>query len=143
MHPEWDGLGIELAARAHAAPLRHDLAVLGVAADALPRADIPPPASFAQALGEMYVLEGSTLGGHLIARDLRARLGPQIAGATRFFDGRGRALGPAWLSFRAALDEFGQARPQDRAAALHGAQGAFAALLAWFAPFRADPARLP
>jgi heme oxygenase len=142
-HPEWDGLGIKLSARTHAARLRQDLAALGVAADFVPRADIPTPASFAHALGEMYVLEGATLGGHLIARDLRARLGPPIAGATCFFDGRGRALGPMWQTFRAALDAFGQTRPQDRALVLAGAQDAFRALLAWFAPFCADPARAP
>jgi len=143
LHAEWERFGIELAARTHAAHLRDDLAALGVAAEDVPRADIRPPASFAQALGGMYVLEGATLGGHVIARDLRARLGAPIAGATRFFDGRGQALGPMWHTFRATLDRFGETMPQDRALVLSGARDTFRAMLAWFAPCRADPVAVP
>jgi hypothetical protein len=50
------------------------------------------------ALG-LYVIERATLGGRLILPDLEPRVGASIAGATRFFGGRGEAVDPMWRSF--------------------------------------------
>ncbi len=76
-----------------------DLALIGV--------PVPAPASglFAgwtgyQLLGAMYVAEGSTLGGRLIAKALSRTPGlAQIAAASQFFGGYGEQTGPLWKLF--------------------------------------------
>lgn len=122
----------------HTALLARDLAALGIDAATVPRASssqLPPLPNRAQAIGACYVLEGATLGGRVILRDLDARIGPGLTGATQFFGGRGDATLPTWRRFRAALDDFGRAQPQLRADVEAGAAATFHAMHAWFAPF--------
>jgi heme oxygenase (biliverdin-IX-beta and delta-forming) len=55
-----------------------------------------------QLLGAMYVAEGSTLGGRVIANALRQT--PDLSGLTsRFFGGYGDQTGPRWKAFGAYL----------------------------------------
>jgi heme oxygenase len=136
--PEWEGLGLEMTTRSHARGLVDDLVSLGSDPEVEPRAKpamLPELPSFAHALGAFYVVEGATLGGRLILRDLEARLSQQICGATRFFGNRGDAVGPMWRSFRAALDGFGLEQPRLCADAVMGAERTFIAMQAWFIPF--------
>lgn len=120
--PEW---GIDLAAHCRAPALRKDLAALGFDHAGLPRLVIPPMADFAAALGALYVLEGSALGGKVILRALEARLGKQIAGAAAFFGSSGREGALAWPVFKARLDDFGLGRPAAQARAVAGAMAVF------------------
>jgi heme oxygenase len=61
----------------------------------------PEPASQAEALGMLYVLEGSTLGGRFILRAIAAR---GIAeSALSFLDPYGERTGAQWRSFLAVL----------------------------------------
>ena len=132
---EWDSLGIALGSRKHAPALSCDLSALATDPCRVPRVPpgiLPELPTFPHALGALYVLEGATLGGRVILAELEARIGPQIAGATRFLNGRGAATGPMWTSFRGALDCFGRARPELRDDVLNGAEDVFGAILAWF-----------
>ena len=97
-------------------------------------ADVPPPAGrpflpdLGTALGIAYVLEGSRLGGRVIARVVRAGL-PTAAGALAFLEGPADALAPAarWAAVTRWLD----ARPAgERRAMVAGARLAFAAVRA-------------
>lgn len=140
---QWDSLGFSMLSRDHSCCLVDDLVVLGMNPRELPRAPpalLPDLPSFAHALGALYVIEGATLGGRLILRDLEPRIGASIAGATRFFGGRGEALRPMWQGFRAALDEFSLRQPQLCADVVIGAERTFQAMLVWFAPFCAGKA---
>ena len=135
---EWDSLGLSMLSRDHSCCLVDDLVVLGMNPRGLPRAPpalLPDLPSFAHALGALYVIEGATLGGRLILRDLEPRIGASIAGATRFFGGRGEALGPMWQGFRAALDKFSLKQPRLCADVVVGAERTFQAMLVWFEPF--------
>lgn len=86
-------------------------------------ADGDPPAF---ALGVLYVLEGSSNGGRMIARPLRQGLGLEGEAGTRHLDPYGPAHGERWRAFRQALDA---ALPETRwAQAEAGAQAAFRAL---------------
>jgi len=132
---DWGELGLDLSERNHASRLSCDLTALGVDLLALPRAcpaRLPDLPAFPHALGAFYVLEGSTLGGRIILRALESRLGPQIAGATRFLTGHGGATGPMWIAFRTALDGFGRVRPDACDAVLTGAEQTYGAILEWF-----------
>jgi heme oxygenase (biliverdin-IX-beta and delta-forming) len=135
---EWNSLGLSMLARDHTSCLVDDLTALGIDPRQPPRASqhlLPDLPTFAHALGALYVIEGATLGGRLILRDLEPRIGAPIAGATRFFGGRGEALGPMWQSFRSALDQFSLKQPQLCTDVVVGAERTFRAMLVWFAPF--------
>jgi len=135
---EWGSFSLLMSSRDHTGCVVGDLAALGIDPRELPRASpalLPDLPTFAHALGALYVIEGATLGGRLILRDLEPRLGASIAGATRFFGGRGEAVGPMWQSFRAALDEFGSLQPLLCTDVVVGAERTFRAMLVWFAPF--------
>ena len=109
-----------------AAWLRQDLDALGDAA-ALPGADGGEPLGTAEALGALYVVEGSTLGGRLIERHLARALGVTPETGARYYHAYGEARGARWPAFRVALDAFGAARPADAGAVVAGADAAFRA----------------
>lgn len=109
--------------------LEADLAALGSqpAATASPA----PPYPFttrAEALGALYVLEGSTLGGQLIAAHVRDRLGF----APAFHGSYGKQTAAHWRSFRHYLDTAISPAALDQAIA--AANRTFAALRHHFAP---------
>jgi len=55
------------------------------------------------AMGMMYVIEGSTLGGRVILKNVEKTLGTDIAQATSYFSGYGERTGSSWKAF---LDSF-------------------------------------
>lgn len=80
-----------------------DLNTLQYSTEGLPVCrDIPTISSLPAALGAMYVLEGSTLGGKVISKLLKKRL-PSLEGSTNFFEGYGEKTGDMWQKFRAHL----------------------------------------
>jgi heme oxygenase (biliverdin-IX-beta and delta-forming) len=94
-----------------AALLRHDLDVLarlghdpaGVSTVATPvaiRSAIPEPDDVPGVLGCAYVLEGSRLGGMVIAPVIEARLGLSPGDGTAFLRGGGVDAGRSWHRFR-------------------------------------------
>ena len=52
-----------------------------------------------QALGCLYVLEGATLGGQIISRQLEERLAIDAGHGGRFFASYGAAVGEMWQAF--------------------------------------------
>ncbi|TNC05360.1 biliverdin-producing heme oxygenase [Methylobacterium terricola] len=89
--------------------LAADLRVLGLdeaAIDALPRAvSMPLPSDRHQAFGVLYVLEGSTLGGQVIAKRIGRQLGLSPEDGCRYYAAHGRETGPMWKAFRQRLAE--------------------------------------
>lgn len=97
-------------------------------ADALPA--LP---QFAFALGALYVLEGSSLGGQIIMSALQAQQRIPVDTASGFFTGRGQQAGPLWHEFRNFLDAYGQAFPEKAEDVIAGAKRTFNAIGRWFA----------
>lgn len=90
--------------------LGHDLKALGVGPRDLPTIySVPDLGSTAEALGFAYVLEGATLGGRVIAKQL-SRAGGTLAG-TSFFDVYGDAAGTHWKAFCRVLERECSASP--------------------------------
>jgi heme oxygenase len=87
--------------------------------------------SLTAGIGCLYVLEGSTLGGKLVARRAQAQLGADLPVA--FFATADRPqLGAQWQALKQALNAFGLARgPAAEAEVLAAARGTFAALQQW------------
>ena len=112
--------------------LQHDLAMLGESGDAL-----PPGSSTAlafvegtpEAIGALYVVEGSTMGGLLIAREVEHRLGLGPETGAGFLSGHGRDSAAAWRAFRSRLDQLGHPESDTRVVA--AALAMFAAMQTW------------
>ncbi|MBK4998691.1 biliverdin-producing heme oxygenase [Pseudomonas sp. S31] len=89
--------------RAKAPALVRDLLALGLSAadiDALPLCQaLPAVEDEARALGVMYVLEGSTLGGQVLKRAMAERLGLAPDRGLGFLDVYGAASGSYWRAF--------------------------------------------
>ncbi len=122
--PEWTAVGLSLAPRRKTPLLVSDLAALRAPGTARWIGDVSMPASFGQALGCLYVLEGSTLGGRTIARHLRAS--PHRL-PTRFVEGYGARTGVMWRAFQDALRRH-ERRGGDGDDVVRGAAGTFGAL---------------
>jgi heme oxygenase (biliverdin-IX-beta and delta-forming) len=95
---DWSALGLPDAAERPRGPLLEaDLRRLGIDPCALPRCRlVPDVTALPRALGAMYVLEGSRLGGQVLARQV-ARAAGHVP--TRFLAGAGARTGARWASF--------------------------------------------
>ena len=116
-----------------------DLAALG-ARGADPCPDVPAPGGTDEALGRLYVLEGSTLGGAFIDRHL-AGLSELSSLRLRAFSPYGAQTGAMWHSFRSVT----RARVRaggDAATMVAAARQTFGALAHWCRPASVD-ARVP
>ncbi len=110
-----------------------DLANLGLGPQdlsQLPRApDAPRPTSVTEAFGVMYVLEGASLGGAVIGKQVKRTLGYDQAYGGRYFHGYGQATAAMWKRFGAALRDVSDPMTED--AIVRAAEGTFASLQAW------------
>ena len=118
--PEW-----QLEQRYRAPLIPEDLARLGYPGTPPLCPTLPPLETRAQLLGAMYVLEGSTLGGQVIARQLAA---VGIDGRS-FFASRAERTGPLWKQFTQLLAA--AAAAEDADAMVASAILTFQTLAAW------------
>lgn len=97
-----DMAGLDFEVRRRSGLLEQDLTALGAAPSSL---DHPPihVGGVGEALGLMYVVEGSALGGQVIRRRIVAG-GGDLTGLG-FLDPYGRRLGERWRAFLRVLDE--------------------------------------
>ena len=113
--------------------LRTDLKALGrsdAQIEALP--SCPTAAELAASplggLGSLYVIEGSALGGQVIARAL-AQTSWAPSGGLRYFNPGGAETGARWRAFKAVLDRV--ADPEDWPGVIIGATATFDTLRGW------------
>ena len=130
----WRHADFSPAARRKLPLLDRDLAALDLATptDAPPDA-LPAIDDVAAALGALYVLEGATLGGRVIGRQLHAALGVDPFSGAAFFGGYGDATGPMWKAYSAQVTDYVD-RFGGHARVLAAGVSAFAAFERWFAP---------
>jgi heme oxygenase len=99
----WLGSGIDFERRRRSDMLLTDLSVLGVLT--VPSAPPKPPIrGLFDAIGCLYVIEGSTLGGQIIFQRVRERLGASADGAASFFRGYGPETGGMWRELIEAIN---------------------------------------
>ncbi len=108
---EWDGLGIDFPRRTKTQWLRDDLLALGLSPReiaALPRAaQLPSILRPADGFGVLYVLEGASLGGQLILRQVKPALSVTEKAGASFFTSYGAEIGEYWRDFTSAMDAYG------------------------------------
>ena len=104
--------------------LRDDLRAMGAVPEDLSACPPPPIRGRAEAMGSLYVMEGSTLGGRAILKQLDGLGLPP--GSCTYFAGYGAGTGAMWTTFLQRLE----AEP-DTPAVLRGAKATFATLADW------------
>lgn len=114
--------------------LEIDLAALGVDVarqEKLARCTMfTVPLSPDYVLGARYVVEGSSLGGRGMARQLDVLLGSDASDGRRFFSGYGSETGVVWRDYLLRLSEVSGAE-QKRARIVAGATATFAIFEQW------------
>ncbi len=130
----WNAFGIDLRNRRRAHLLRTDLYALGVSDQdiaALPRCHrLPHLTNRYIGLGCLYVLEGSTLGGQLISRELTSRFGIEQFSGTSFFCSHGANVGQAWKEFGSSVRTHVN-DPIKEAATVKAAEETFTCFAGW------------
>ncbi len=124
----------DIAMRSKLPLLAADLKALGVDGDVLDRLSIchelPACTDLATALGCLYVLEGSTLGGQVISRHLKNVFNLDAENGAAFFTGYGEQTGAMWQTFRTVLIT----ATVDENALIHAACETFITLERWLCP---------
>ncbi|HTJ92469.1 MAG TPA: biliverdin-producing heme oxygenase [Pararobbsia sp.] len=119
-------------ARRKTGALRDDLRTLarmGAGESDVRGLSLPTFESTAAWLGSWYVIEGSTLGGQILAPHFAARFGFSAQGGMRYFSGYGPRTASMWNAFRALLVE--TIEPAAYATAVDGARRTFLRLHQW------------
>jgi len=116
--------------------LERDLAQLGIDADALRGiplcTELPACDKPSRCLGILYVVEGSTLGGQMIAAAVKNSLGIDAGSGAAYFIGYGTSTRMVWEETCRVLEEFGQGTETERAEAVAAAVDTFEQLNRWF-----------
>jgi heme oxygenase len=86
----------------------------------------------AEAFGCLYVLEGSTLGGRMIARQVEASLGLTADNGCMFFSGGGRDIGKMWKGFGESLNAFAAKNAGSNQTIVDSAIATFKLFHKWF-----------
>jgi heme oxygenase len=132
---DWKGIDISIERRRKLHWLEADLVSVGSSPNAAESrgecAFIPTLDDFADGLGALYVLEGSTLGGQLILRTLSPRLAISSRDGGRFFASYGNDTSAMWRSYLTVIERF--SRSADIAASIERrAYDTFLAFDRWF-----------
>ena len=113
--------------------LRSDLGKLGMARDAIAGLALCDPTvamrTPAEAWGSMYVIEGSTLGGVVIAHYVEQRLGLDVNSGCRYFRCYGKDTAPMWMAFRSRF--LSRCGPADEETVIAAACRTFEMLYVW------------
>lgn len=134
--------GLDLGMRKRAAHIAQDLATLGI--DETELADLPlcddivRPTSSGGLLGALYVVEGSTLGGLMLARALSSLFGPETMDGRRFFCGYGERHGAMWRDFVIRLEASAET-PDQRTEIVNSATKTFHSFEVWMKEWRLKP----
>lgn len=110
--------------------LEQDLKTLGITKNGIavkPLSNTQKLFSPAFALGIMYVIEGSSLGGRVILKNINAALGHDIDSGAAYFSGYGGQTGSYWKNFLGMLANY-EAEHNNANEIIAGADYAFIAI---------------
>lgn len=125
---DWLQYGIRINERTRIPQLKDDLSRLGVSTVSAAQINWQPN-SFSDAAGLMYVLEGSTLGGNILAERIPKIFAGQVAAeCTQYFHAYGSENARLWREYCEFLDRFGESQPALQDEVIHAACSAFRSL---------------
>lgn len=138
--PHWRSLAFDYTTRQKTPRLTLDLLALGSSSAELaatPRCtNLPVLTTPEELLGCLYVIEGATLGGRIITRQLQTQLGLTLESGSAFFDGYGAQTGSNWKAFCTMLSNHADLHADENhhAAIVAGANRTFETLTLWLFP---------
>lgn len=100
----------------------------GISQAGAPPVNLSSNVSLLYALGCMYVIEGSTLGGKIIYKNISARLGVDAFNGAGYFAGYGPETGSKWTNFLEILCHYGTIEENEQEI-LRGAKDTFNTML--------------
>lgn len=128
-------LGLDWQPRRKAPLLLRDLMALGATPEAIQRLPqctrLPSVDDAVAALGCLYVLEGATLGGQVIRRQVQQQLGLDAERGCAFFTGYAADTGARWSEFCTVLADFHQRWPAADQQVIAAAAETFITLVCW------------
>jgi heme oxygenase (biliverdin-IX-beta and delta-forming) len=132
--PEWASWSFDFEARRKSTAIRRDLLALGAKLEEIERLPMAQldlaSAPFETLLGYLYVLEGSTLGGQILARIVQARWDAGPANGAAYFCSYGAGVRERWRECQILLNRvavsFGKGKE-----IIASAQAAFGSLDGW------------
>lgn len=134
---QWELIGLDMSERSKVALLEKDLVALECSAQRIQSAplcdDLPMLSTLPVAAGCLYVLEGSTMGGQIIAREIERRLGIGPATGGAFYAAYGERNGLMWRAFKERVNAYCNGHESRMAEALEGATATFDAYGKWLA----------
>lgn len=95
---------MEIGKRRKAERLLEDISYFESTSDPALCSELPPIRSHAEALGAMYVMEGSTRGGKIIAQMIEGQAGINGPSGFSFFNAYGEENGRMWEEFKVFLN---------------------------------------
>jgi heme oxygenase (biliverdin-IX-beta and delta-forming) len=140
--PGLSSLGIDFVRRSKAPLLRADLAVLGWSEAQVREiplcTELPDLNTLSRALGTLYVVEGATLGGQIIGRQLSQNLDvtPERGGC--FFASYGENVPAMWASFGVSVVAYANTADIE-SSIVQSACDTFSAFIRWFQEENHDP----
>jgi heme oxygenase (biliverdin-IX-beta and delta-forming) len=130
----WEALELDASARARLVRLRADLLHLGHDPQSLARLgtcdEVPRLDHVPRALGYLYVFEGATLGGAIVARHLQRSVGVTRERGGAFFGSYGAETGAMWKAFTHSLSGYAE-RTGTRTQVVDAACETFSTLERW------------
>jgi len=121
--PEWKAYDCDIALHRRIDFLIQDFTHFGLTPKPL-EITIPLPHSFGFALGVLYVLEGSRVGGLMLSKTLESHFGLSDGKGYRYFCGNNDQSMQIWRTFCSILDKI-DFPPQERTATVLGATWTF------------------
>lgn len=120
--------------RRQSAAILADLKTIGAATNDLTISDfVPNLGNVPQAIGALYVLEGSTLGGRFISQMLMKQLNRTAADGISFFSGYGEQTDAKWAAFTKMVNEYATRFPENNDQIVAAADETFANFGRWVA----------
>ncbi|MFD1886621.1 biliverdin-producing heme oxygenase [Paenibacillus wenxiniae] len=127
-------LGLNMDIRGKTALLERDLLHLGLTQEQLSQlplcTDLPNISTAERLIGCFYVIEGSTLGGQIITKQLMKFLPVEPEAGISYFNGYGPHTRDQWLSFRELILQHGQS-DESRHEIVQSARDTFTLLQRW------------
>jgi heme oxygenase len=101
--------------RRQSVALLEDLNTIGAGTDELElSAYVPQLHTVPRAIGALYVLEGSTLGGRFISQMLAKQMNRTADNGIRFFSGYGEHTDEKWKAFTQMINNYAEKLPNDQ-----------------------------
>lgn len=127
----------DIGERRQTVALLNDLKKIGAETASLElSAHLPELKTVAQAIGALYVLEGSTLGGRFISQMLMNQLERPATEGISFFSGYGDQTDAKWKLFTETVNHYAAQHPEQTDEMVKAADETFAAFGRWVAAYQ-------